>query len=116
MNKTTERIPSMSANTSLDYAKKYDIFISYRRDGGESMAILLHDRLTQKGYRVFLDIDIIYTGFITKHGPSPPLEHDVEFIIKGVEYSTSLTELYLSGMGLEDDDIVPLQYMTYLRF
>lgn len=40
----------------------YDIFISYRRDGGETMAILLHDRLTLKGYRVFLDVESLNSG------------------------------------------------------
>ena len=33
---------------------KYDIFISYRRDGGDTLAQLIYDRLTARGYRVFL--------------------------------------------------------------
>ncbi len=41
---------------------KYDIFISYRRDGGEAMAVLLHDRLQAKGYRVFIDIESLNSG------------------------------------------------------
>jgi len=45
-----------------DYSKKYDIFLSYRRDGGESMAILLRDRLTAKGYSVFLDVESLNSG------------------------------------------------------
>ena len=40
----------------------YDIFISYRRDGGETMAFLLHDRLTAKGFRVFLDVESLNAG------------------------------------------------------
>ena len=40
----------------------YDIFISYRRDGGETMALLLHDRLSQRGYRVFLDVESLNAG------------------------------------------------------
>ena len=40
----------------------YDIFLSYRRDGGETMAILLRDRLVAKGYRVFLDIENLNSG------------------------------------------------------
>ena len=31
---------------------EYDIFISYRREGGYDTAQLLYDRLTQMGYRV----------------------------------------------------------------
>ena len=34
--------------------------------------------------------------------------------IKGVEYSTSLTELSLAEMGLLDEDIAPLKYMVNL--
>ena len=37
-----------------------------------------------------------------------------EIIICGERYSTSLTELDLSGKGLCDKDIVPLMYMTDL--
>lgn len=38
------------------------IFISYRRDGGETMSMLLHDRLTAEGYRVFLDVESLRSG------------------------------------------------------
>lgn len=41
---------------------QYDIFISYRRDGGESSAQLLCDRLTQKGYRVAFDVETLRSG------------------------------------------------------
>ena len=44
------------------YTDTYDIFLSYRRDGGETMAILLRDRLTAKGYNVFLDIENLNSG------------------------------------------------------
>lgn len=39
-----------------------DIFISYRRDGGEFLANLLYLRLTADGYRVFLDIESLRSG------------------------------------------------------
>ena len=46
---------------------KDQIFISYRRDGGEALAQLLHDRLTDKGYKVFYDIESLKSGpFDTK--------------------------------------------------
>lgn len=41
---------------------KYDIFISYRRDGGDTLAQLIYDRLTHRGYRVFLDIESLNAG------------------------------------------------------
>jgi hypothetical protein len=46
-----------SANTN-----EYDIFLSYRRNGGETMAILLRDRLAAMGYSVFLDIEGLNAG------------------------------------------------------
>lgn len=42
--------------------KKYDVFVSYRRRGGEYIAKLLYDRLTQLGYQVFLDVDSLRAG------------------------------------------------------
>lgn len=40
----------------------YDVFISYRRDGGGTLAQLIYDRLTERGYRVFLDIESLRSG------------------------------------------------------
>lgn len=40
----------------------HQIFISYRRDGGESLAHLLYERLTREGYRVFLDVESLRSG------------------------------------------------------
>jgi len=40
----------------------YDVFISYRRDGGEEMAIHLHDKLVAKGYGVFIDVNGLKSG------------------------------------------------------
>jgi hypothetical protein len=48
------------------YTDKYDIFLSYRRDGGETMAILLRERLNAKGYKVFLDIESLNSGSFNK--------------------------------------------------
>lgn len=46
---------------------KYDIFISYRRDGGEITARIIRDRLTELGYRVFFDVETLRNGdFNTK--------------------------------------------------
>lgn len=42
--------------------KKHDIFISYRRDGGEFTAKMLRDRLTELGYRVFFDVETLRSG------------------------------------------------------
>ena len=42
--------------------KKYDIFISYRRDGGESTAKILRDKLEELGYHVFFDVESLRSG------------------------------------------------------
>lgn len=41
---------------------KYDIFISYRRDGGAQYARILQLMLSQRGYKVFLDYDELRDG------------------------------------------------------
>lgn len=41
---------------------KYDIFISYRRDGGAQYARILQLMLLQRGYKVFLDYDELRDG------------------------------------------------------
>ena len=42
--------------------KQYEIFISYRRDGGAQYARILQLMLIQRGYRVFLDYDELKDG------------------------------------------------------
>ncbi len=42
--------------------KKYDIFISYRRDGGINSAVALHSTLLQMNYRAFLDVNNLQSG------------------------------------------------------
>lgn len=45
----------------------YDIFISYRRDGGEYTARILRDKLEELGYKVFFDVESLRSGdFNTK--------------------------------------------------
>lgn len=46
---------------------QYDIFISYRRDGGAQYARILQLALQQRGYRVFLDYDELTDGIFSEH-------------------------------------------------
>lgn len=47
--------------------KKYDVFISYRRQGGDQTAKIICDRLTDLGYKVFYDVEALRSGaFNTK--------------------------------------------------
>jgi hypothetical protein len=41
---------------------KYDIFISYRREGGFEAAKMIQEKLKSLGYRVFLDFEDLRTG------------------------------------------------------
>ena len=58
---------------------------------------------------LFLTIFIIIIMFI--YGCDKQIDY---ITIKEERYSTSLTELDLSGFGLQNEDIVPLKYMTNL--
>jgi len=51
-----------NVNSNVNYDDIYDVFLSYRREGGEAMAILLREKLTAKGYKVFLDIENLNSG------------------------------------------------------
>ena len=42
--------------------RKYDIFLSYRRDGGAETVKHLRDTLTERGYSVFLDVESLRAG------------------------------------------------------
>ena len=42
--------------------KKYDVFISYRRQGGRSYARILQQALERRGYRCFFDYDSLQDG------------------------------------------------------
>ena len=41
---------------------EYDIFISYRRDGGYETARIIYERLRGEGYRVFFDVEALRSG------------------------------------------------------
>ena len=42
--------------------EKYQVFISYRRDGGEDLARNIKDRLSAKGFKVFFDVEALRSG------------------------------------------------------
>jgi len=42
--------------------KHYDIFISYRREGGKNYARVIKPELEKRGYSVFLDFDELKDG------------------------------------------------------
>jgi hypothetical protein len=46
--------------------KQFDIFISYRREGGLSTANMLYEHLTRAGYSVFMDYEELRSGKFNK--------------------------------------------------
>ena len=50
----------------MSAAKKFDIFISYRRAGGSALGQLVHHHLTKMGYRVFMDVRDLQAGEFDK--------------------------------------------------
>ena len=46
----------------MEKPKQYDIFISYRREGGMEMADAIYQRLQNAGYSVFLDLEQLKSG------------------------------------------------------
>lgn len=68
--------------------KKYDVFISYRRDGGAETAKHIRDSLVEKGYKVFYDLESLRAGnFNTK-------------LLEVIEHSTDML-LILPPGGLD---------------
>ena len=45
---------------------KYDVFISYRRDGGDSFAMILKNELKERGLKVFHDVESLRSGDFNK--------------------------------------------------
>lgn len=52
---------------------KYDVFISYRRDGGDSFAMILKNELKDRGLSVFHDVESLRAGDFNKQ-----LYHEIE--------------------------------------
>lgn len=59
----------------------YDIFISYRRDGGAQYARILQLMLIQRGYKVFLDYDELTDGVFGDHIKSAIKEAPVFMLV-----------------------------------
>ena len=61
---------SFMKNFRRNKSQRYDVFISYRRDGGAQYARTLQLMLEMRGYRVFLDYDELVDGQF-----SPKIDH-----------------------------------------
>jgi hypothetical protein len=59
------------------FSQSYDVFISYRREGGAETARLLRTELEDRGYRVFIDVENLQQG------------HYDEALLRNIEASRS---------------------------
>lgn len=86
--------------------QSYDIFISYRRDGGAQYARILQLMLAQRGYEVFLDYDELTDGVFSEH-------------IKTAIKNSSVFMLVLSAHSMDrcinEDDWVRQEIMLALE-
>ena len=49
-------------NTAGQTVRKCDVFISYRRDGGDMTAMYFYQALKERGYNVFYDLEVLRAG------------------------------------------------------
>lgn len=49
-------------NTSSQTVRTCDVFISYRREGGDMTAMYFYQALKERGYRVFYDLEVLRAG------------------------------------------------------
>ncbi len=49
-------------NTSSTTVRTCDVFISYRRDGGDMTAMYFYQALRERGYKVFYDLEVLRAG------------------------------------------------------
>jgi len=62
-----DNLPSTaSATVNKDRSQRKDIFISYRREGGEYLAGRIHDALKNRGFSVFMDVENLKNGKFTE--------------------------------------------------
>jgi len=53
---------AQATKRSSAMARSFDVFISYRRAGGDVIAQLLKEKLHRRGLRVFLDVSDLTNG------------------------------------------------------
>lgn len=86
---------------------KYDIFISYRRDGGAQYARILQLELEKRGYKVFLDYEELTDGIFSE-------------TIKEAIKSTTIFMIVLTENSLErcknEDDWVRKEILLAIKY
>ena len=49
-------------NAASQTLRECDVFISYRRDGGDMTAMYFYQALKERGYNVFYDLEVLRAG------------------------------------------------------
>lgn len=118
----------------MKFRDKKDVFISYRRDGGEYTAKIIRDRLTELGYNVFFDVETLRNGdfntmlyteidecrdfiLILSPGALDRCVNDDDWVRREVEYALSrgknIVPILLRGFSFPDTLPPSLQPLVY---
>ena len=92
-----EKIQELKEEYKKYFSKKYDIFISYRHDGGQYLALLLFEHLKAKGMKVFLDVDSMKVGHF---------DEQIYDVIESCKYLLFVVSPGCIKKLVEDDDWV----------
>jgi hypothetical protein len=91
-------------------APKYDVFLSYRRKGGQDFALLIKLYLSAMGLQVFFDIDNIGTGnFDAKLASSIEESTNVIFV-----WTKSCMDRFMDDNDITKEDFVRKEYKMAL--
>ena len=118
---------------------KYDVFISYRRDGGEATAKMIYDKLHDFGYQVFFDVESLRSGLfnlklysvidectdivvVLSPGALDRCENENDWLRREIEYALekekNIIPIMLRGFNFPEKlpkSIEPLPYMQGLQ-
>ena len=116
-----EKIEELKEEYKKYLNKEYDIFISYRHDGGQYLALLLYEHLKEKGMKVFLDVhsmrvghfdeqiyDVIesckYLLLVVSHDCMERLVDQDDWVakelVKALEVRCEILPIYMEGMHI----------------
>jgi len=105
---------------------KFDIFISYRREGGFEVAKHIKDLLTREGYSVSIDKDNLMNGGFNKEFLKRIAECEDYFLIldanvfkgtlEGREKQKDWLRMELSGALSQDKNVIPVMVDGFTEF
>jgi hypothetical protein len=121
----------------MEYSKNHDIFISYRSHSGFMTARIFNDRLVQRGYRVFFDVETLRNGVFDMKLLEKVKEcHDFILILSpnsldrcanendwvrieichAIKHGKNIVPVYEPGFAFPDDKGVPDEIKNLFRY